>query len=724
MRIIIKLIIISFTNLKGLIKKISFTKIKVLIRALKNEPHSQIINNFKNYINISSKTNHILLKKKKSREKILYEKSQRLIEYLAAKDRISFTESQPELSIILVLYNKAELTLACLESLKRSEYKQFEVIIVDNNSSDKTKELLNTISGVKIISNDRNLHFLKANNQAIELAKGKYVLFLNNDTELPEKAITHAIDTIKAIPECGAVGGKIILPEGVLQEAGSIIWNDGSCLGYGRMDNPELPQYNFLRSTDYCSGAFLMTKTELFKKHGGFDTLFEPAYYEETDYCLWLQHEGYKVIYNPKIEIKHFEYGSGVSERAIELHKINQEKFFNKHSENLKKHFSPWLKNILWARFASSDGSKKNILYIDNRLPHIDLGLGFPRSNFILNLIAESGYNVTLYPLNYPTEENWQNAYRDINPLIEIALGYGINRFEEFLKERSNYYDIIWISRPDNFSAIEKNLLHIKKGIRIIYDAEAIFSQREILKKTIKGANITETKKESLIKSEIGIAKKADIVVSVSQKDAEIFNYHGIRNVIILGHCLKVENNFNPFYDRKGLLFVGNLDYNDSPNVDSIMWFVNDIWPRVKKVIPDISLDIIGSAESSLIKKINSAGIVIHGKIESIKPFYQKNRLFIAPTRFAAGIPYKIHEAAANGLPSVVTNLLSDQLGWTDNEEIWSVDINADEFANKIISAYNNQDEWEQVQSRMLLRIRKEMSEGKYKLEIKKILLG
>ncbi|MBP7509223.1 MAG: glycosyltransferase [Prolixibacteraceae bacterium] len=722
MKTFIKLFFISVVNLKGLFRKVSIKKLKVLIRALKNEPASQIIENFKNYLNINSKSDTDSLRKIKTREEILLEKNQRLTEYFIANKQISFTETNPELSIILVLYNKAELTLACLESLVKSEYQKFEIIIVDNNSSDKTKELLETISGAKIILNDSNLHFLRANNQAIELVKGKYLLFLNNDTELPEKTITRVINTIKSIPECGAVGAKIILPEGVLQEAGSIIWNDGSCLGYGRLDNPELPQYNFARSTDYCSGAFLLTKTELFKKHGGFDTIFEPAYYEETDYCLWLQNEGYKVIYDPKVEIKHFEFGSGVSEKAIELHKINQEKFFNKHSEILKKHFNPDLKNILKARFSEKNSNKKNILYIDDRVPHIEFGSGFPRSNYILNSIVESGNNVTVYPINFPNEDNWDNTYRDINPFIEIAIGFGINRFEEFINERKNYYDIIWISRPHNFTSVEKYLSRLKKGIRIIYDAEAIFSQREINKKTIKGAIISEYEKEALIKKEVELAHKADLVISVSKRDAEIFENKGVKNVEILGHCLKIETKSTPFNERKGLLFVGNLDYNDSPNVDSIMWFINDIWPQVKIAIPDISMDIIGSAESSLIKKIKTNGILIHGKIENINPYYQKNRLFIAPTRFAAGIPYKIHESAANGLPSVVTKILSDQLDWTNNQEIWSVNINADEFAKKIISAYNNQDEWEQVQSKMLFKIRKEMSEEKYKLNINKIL--
>lgn len=724
MKTVIKLILLSFLNLNKFFRKVTLSKFKVLIRALKNEPANQIIHNFKLLLNTDNRKSSISVSQinKKSREDILKEKQDELNKYLNSKSKITFSENEPELTIVMVLFNKAELTLACLKSLSQNSYNNYELIIVDNNSTDQTKDLLETISGVRIIYNDSNLHFLKANNQVIDYINGKYTLFLNNDTILNEDTLINAIETIKRVPSCGAVGAKIILPDGSLQEAGSIIWKDGSCLGYGRSDNPDLPEYNFLRATDYCSGAFLLTLTELFREHGGFDPIFEPAYYEETDYCLWLSHRGYKVVYNPKVVINHFEFGSGVSERAIELHKINQKKFFEKNKEKLERQLMPNLNNTLIARFSSTDREKKKVLYIDDRVPHIDFGSGFPRSNYIINSICSLGYHVTAYPLNFPFEDNWENAYRDIDSSIEIAVGYGINRFEEFIKSRFGYFDIIWISRPHNFEAIYKSISLTNESIKIIYDAEAIFSEREILQKEKEGKALSKFEKEEIINNEISLAKKAHIIIVVSDKDASTFLIQGIFNVKILGHCLKTEKCYPVFSERDGLLFVGNLDYNDSPNVDSLIWFIDEIWPLIKKQIPSITLDIIGSAKSNKIQKINSAGIKVHGKMDDIKPFYNKCRLFIAPTRYAAGIPYKIHEAAANGLPSVVTELLSKQLGWENNKEIWSVNAKADEFAQMVISSYNDENNWGYVQKKMIDRIEKEMSEEKYMQTLKEIL--
>ncbi|MBN1924565.1 MAG: glycosyltransferase [Prolixibacteraceae bacterium] len=726
MDVIFKLIVISLRYPGKFLRKFSFSKFNVLLRALRNEPSDQIVSNFVYFL----KGERIPQKPVKEerqvtlREQFLLERQILLDEFLKRKTKLDFSKSNPELSILMILYNKAELTLACLQSLLDSDYKNFELIIVDNNSTDKTHELLKRISGAKIIENKENIHFLRANNQAYGYARGEYLLFLNNDTTLPSKSLGLAMETIKSVSHCGAVGGKIILPEGWLQEAGSIVWNDGSCLGYGRHEETDLPQYNFMRETDYCSGAFLLTKAELFKEHGGFDPIFEPAYYEETDYCFWLHNSGYKVVYDPKVEIRHFEFGSGISEKAFELHRVNQQKFFQKHHEQLKGQCYPELTETLIPRFAAKARQKKRILYIDDRVPHIDFGSGFPRSNTIVNMIAGMDWQVTIFPLNFPDEDTWDVAYRDINPFVEIAIGYGLSRFDTFIDERKGYFDVIWISRPHNMEAVEKIIEPLEDKLKIIYDAEAIFAEREIRQKQLNGIICTSSYTEAMIRKEVGLAEIAHVVSSVSENDAGHFKKHGFENVVVLGHCLDIKTNTSSFDDREGLLFVGNLDYSESPNADSVIWFVNEIFPLIRKDIPGITFDVVGSAKSEKIQKLKGKGVKILGKVDNLESYYNQNRLFIAPTRYAAGIPFKIHEAAANGLPVVATRLLADQLGWRHDVELWAVEPEAECFAEMIVSVYNHKTRWKNVQKNAFRYIEGEMSVKAYKQKIFNILSG
>ena len=303
--------------------------------------------------------------------------------------------------------------------------------MIDNNSTDDTSKLFSRIKGVNYIKNKENKNFLLACNQAADLATGKYLLFLNNDATIREKAIENAIKVFSEESNVGAVGARIVLLDGKLQEAGSIVWNDGSCLGYGRGQKPDHFTYMHRRFVNFCSGAFLLTPTALFRETGKFDVAFAPAYYEETDYCLSIQEQGYKVVYEPSCVIDHFEFASSDKQSsAIKLQRKNQKIFFDKHKAYISQLHPPHEDNIILAR---QTNDKKRILFIEDRIPHEDLGAGFPRSNQIVNSMVRLGYDVTIYSLNFLQEDNWTDIYRDLDKKIELVTSYARANFDKFI---------------------------------------------------------------------------------------------------------------------------------------------------------------------------------------------------------------------------------------------------------------------------------------------------
>src|SRR5262245_9010448 len=243
--------------------------------------------------------------------------------FLASDAALELPQSEnPELSILLVLFNRAELSLECLRSIAESHPERIEIIIADNNSRDETALLLEKVRGPRIIRNAENRHFLLAINQIAKQARGDYLLILNNDAQVLPGTLGSALNTIRNALDVGAVGGRIILLDGTLQEAGSIIWRDGSCLGYGRGDDPFAPMYTFRRDVDYCSAAFLLTARQVWEDLGGFDEKFKPAYYEETDYCTRLWHRHLRVVYEPNAVLLHYEFASSDSvSDATDLHR-------------------------------------------------------------------------------------------------------------------------------------------------------------------------------------------------------------------------------------------------------------------------------------------------------------------------------------------------------------------------------------------------------------------
>ncbi len=648
--------------------------------------------------------------------------------FLTSGVKLSFAAGDhPQVSILLVLFNRAELTLACLRSLSTEQLGSYELIIVDNASTDSTSRLLSRIHGATILRNHENHHFLRGVNQAAEAARGKHLLILNNDTELLPGTLAAALSTLASDFNIGAVGGKLVLPDGSLQEAGSIVWNDGSCLGYARGLDPLDPVAMFRRDVDYCSAAFLLTPRKVFDRLGGFDPRFEPAYYEETDYCMRLWQAGLRVVYEPSALVLHHEFASSKSMAdATDLHRPHQDIFIRIHHETLKHHHAPNANAnaILNARFASRRNPRK-LLFIDDQIPSRAAGSGFPRSQEILKRVVDRGHAVTLFPTD--SNQSWEEIYRHISREVEVMFGSTIAQLETFLEERNHYYDTIFVSRPHNMEylgTLVRNHPDWFEGIPIVYDAEAVFSLRALGSREIAGEIVTEQERERAIRTEIGLAAPADIVTAVSEREGHIFTEHGIRRVEILGHTMHAAPGPVGFEQRNGILFVGAIYEDTSPNGDSVLWFLDHVLPQVRQALGSgIRFTIAGIDRSDRIRSRAFEGVRVLGTVEDLTSLYANHRVFVAPTRFGAGLPHKVHEAAAHGLPVVATTLLAAQLDWQDRIHL-SVADEAHTFARRVIELYEEPVFWESIRLSALEKVGVDCSPQRFSEQLDSIFGG
>lgn len=632
-----------------------------------------------------------------------------LSDFLSKGETISFVHmnEKPKVTILIVLFNQAGLSLLCLKTLEAIKNVDYEIIIVDNASTDRVQELLYRIEGARILRNHENEGFLRAVNQGAKFAEGEYLVLLNNDALLFPDTLSNAVACLDNNSSAGAVGGQILLWNGLVQESGSIIWKDGSCLGYGRNDDPHKFEYRFTRHVDYCSGAFLMIRNHLFKALEGFDTDYSPAYYEDTDFCVRLWKSGYSVMYDPSVKIRHFEFAStGKStEWALEMQKKNRTIFADKHSDFLADQLAPESDNILDARMRLGKGGQR-ILFIDDRIPHPTFGSGYPRANAFIKSIVQSGHFVTFLPLQFPEQEVEREPCNPLPESIEVAYGIGCNKLEKFLLDRRLYYDFIVVSRPHNVKELNKviqrhpQLLH---NLKIICDAEAIFCLRDISKADAIGKPISAKVQSKMIADELSLYQYANTVVTVSDRERLYFSTTTIPSVRVLGHTIeKVEMPAKCFHDRFGFLFVGAIQSDDSPNGDSLIWFLKEVWPLITKKIKNARLDIIGLCNSYTIKAFACSNIIVHGRLHDIASFYENARVFIAPTRFAAGIPHKAHESAAHGLPIVSSPIIALQLGW---EDIILSGGSSQEFSRHCVTLHESPDLWSLQQASILKQI-------------------
>lgn len=630
--------------------------------------------------------------------------------FLAGGERLVLpTAERPTVSILLVLFNQAELTFECLRALRHALDTSCEVILVDNASSDRTGALLDRIDGAKILRNAENLHFLRGVNLGADLATGRHLLLLNNDARLTPGSIAAAVERLETEGDLGAVGGLITLLDGALQEAGSIIWRDGSCLGYGRGADPWAAEFQFRRDVDYCSGAFLMMRRDLFERLGRFDEAFAPAYYEETDLCMRIRQAGYRISYDPRIRLSHFEFGSSSSSQsALDLQAAHQQVFVARYAEVLARDHAAPGQAPLAARMRG--GYRGRVLIVDDQIPYPHLGSGYPRALDIVRAVSAAGWFVTFYPASYP-DADYDEVYALLPADVEIAAERGRPGLAQFMRERAGYYDAALVSRPHNMESFRAALGEVPEFIdlsRVVYDAEAIFALRDEARAQLAGqpesAKAQQARKEAMA-AELALAEGAGVILAVNEAEAGVFRAAGAPDVRVLGHALAARPTSSPVGGRRDLLFVGALDEDDSPNVDSLEFFVREVMPRLDGLIgADYVLRVVGRNGAGRVQALAGPRVLLLGRVDDLTSLYAQSRVFIAPTRYAAGIPMKVQEAAARGLPAAVTPLLARQLGWADGEAV-AVGESAEAFALACQRLYQDPALWETVRSGALARI-------------------
>ncbi|MBB2206255.1 glycosyltransferase [Gluconacetobacter takamatsuzukensis] len=625
---------------------------------------------------------------------------------------IDFSCDLPALSVVMVVHNQFSFTMTALSSLRATYRGPVQVIVIDSGSRDETTRIARHVHGLDIIRMDENIGFLAGSNAGLARVVAPHVLFLNNDVELLPGAIDAALRRLRLEARTGAVGAKLVRTTGRLQEAGSIIWNDGTTSGYLRDASPSCPEANYTRAVDFCSGAFLMVRTELAKALHGFDPHFSPAYYEDTDLCVRIRRQGFDVIYDPDVTVLHYESGSGNQADIDTILGRNIGRFFHRHRDGIEAYYTRDNANLLRAR--TSDRQRRHILFIEDYLPQPAIGAGFPRSNDILHAMVEDlGLHVTVYPV-FPPREAPAGRYRDLPDRAEIMWDRGIADLASFLHARPGYYDVLWIGRTHNAGRLRPILAACRAPLadcRIILDTEAVATLRERGRMQLEGRPDLPPLAD-MLRHEFRATDFVDRFVAVSPAEAELIAPVVSGPVTILGHVKSPHPQPRqpmPFAARKHFLFVGAIQTPDSPNLDALHWMNDQLLPNHDHLLPPESrITVAGHVAPG----IDLQAILTHprfdllGAVEDLAPLYAAHRVFIAPTRFAAGLPYKIHDAAAHGIPIVATDLLSRQLGWHPGSDLACPPADHPEaFANAMARAYTDETLWTTLRRNAIHRI-------------------
>ncbi|CAK7192145.1 hypothetical protein COMNV_00330 [Commensalibacter sp. Nvir] len=646
-----------------------------------------------------------------------------LIQNLRHKINFAY-EGEPEISVVMVAHNQLTLTLFALHSLRSNFTGKIQLLLGDNHSIDGTQHCEAFLVGAEVVHFPYNYGFGRACNELISNVKAPITVFLNNDIRLYPDALPILCNHLVSDPSIGAVGGKIIHTDGLLQEAGSLIWRDGSTLGYLRGKDPNVPEANFIREVDYCSAAMLAIKTPLLTQLKGFSPNYFPAYFEDVDLCVRIIKAGYKIIYHPDAMVEHLEYASSNPIVSDGLTLRHRHQFIKDHIEFLKYQYPYHADNISFAR--QRLGKTKKILFIEDRIPIGRLGSGFVRSYDIILKMVELGYFVTIFPINF--HSNSLEFYQNYPATIEILYDRTIEDMGAFFHERAGFYDVIWIGRTHNlarmFPMIEKANRFLPLN-RIILDTEAVAAPRTHQRAEVLKIDLDESFDKTL-EIELTYARYCQTIIAVNPLDAHYIEKLGFNDVQVLGHCMETRCPSKSWQERQNILFVGALHDELSPNFDSLTWFIKEVFPLLMDHFKgDIELTVAGYVHPSvnLLKLALYPQIKFLGSIENLEPLFNTHKVFVAPTRFAGGIPYKVQEAASYGLPIVASEILVQQLEWKDEDDILSAPISTpDFFASQIVKLYQDETLWNKIQHNALLRIKNDCNTLQFREKLRTIL--
>jgi len=605
-------------------------------------------------------------------------------------------EKEPTVSIIIPVFNKIEYTLRCLYSIYiNNTTESYEVIVVNDASSDDTEILTSNIHGLIYIKNSSNMGFLQSCNIGAKSSRGEYLCFLNNDTCVQPGWLDELVDTFRREKQVGLVGSKLVYPNGLLQEAGGIIWNDGTGYNYGIGDDANKPEYNYMREVDYCSGASIMVNKDIFENIGGFDKDYIPAYYEDVDLAFKISELGYKVLYQPLSKLMHHEgvsSGSNLRKGIKQYQEINHKIFVKKWDARLKNH---------GGRGCNVDEQKertisKRVLLIDACTPMPDKDSGSVDAFYLMKILHSLSCKVTFIPednLKYLGEYT-QNLQRFG---VECIYEPYVNSTKDYLKNNGSKFNIVILSRVYTAANCIKYVKQYCPQAKIIFNTVDLNYLRLERLYSFNNKKMSRVKINELKDMELSIVKQADSTIVISNAEKDILKREVPKcNLYHLPLIMEIYNRHDtPFENRKNIIFVGGFQHH--PNIDAVHYFVNSIWPLLREKIAGLKFYIIGSNVTEEIKKLDGKDdISVIGYVEDLSDYFNSCKIMVSSLRYGAGIKGKIGRSLGYGVPCVATSMSVEGMSLENGENI-IVEDNEERFANAVKEVYSNKELWNKI---------------------------
>ena len=601
--------------------------------------------------------------------------------------------TSPLVSIVIPVFNQQEFTRHCLAALQRCASRwPYEVIVVDDCSTDDTARMLGEWPGVRVMTNPCNLGFVRSANTGAVEAKGRYLVFLNNDTQVQPDWLDTLIGTLDTRPEAGVVGSRLLYPSGRLQEAGGVVFADGSAWNYGHLDDPYKPAYGYLREADYVSGASLAIRRELFEALGGFDEQFAPAYYEDIDLAFRVRQAGYRVYYQPASVVVHFEgVSAGTDETAAtgmkRFQSINQRVFVERWGDAIAS-FGERLEDL---ERQKERRVQRRAFVADVYMLTPDRDSGSLRMLNIFCILQELGFKVTFAASNLEALEPYVSDLQQSG--VEVLYRPYVRSVRRHLATKGSLYDLVVLSRADTAAAFLHPARRYCPRARIVFDTVDLHFLREMRLAGLTGDKSTRVTAERRRLQELDLISQADTTLVVSPVEQQLLRQElPDADVRVVSNIHRIHGSRRSFAERRDILFIGAFAH--PPNTDAVLWFCREIFPLVLQREPDMQLLVIGAEPPRDVRALGGGQIQILGHVPDVSLLFDSCRVSVAPLRYGAGVKGKVNQSLAYGVPVVATSHAVEGMFLDDGVSVLVADQPQD-FADQLVRVYRDEALWE-----------------------------